>query len=139
MALVGAGALLGSFWLEWRHSSQPEGRTVRDVAAPSSELGFEYRPRVEVLNGAGDRGAAKKVASYLRERGFDIVYFGNASRFDVALTRVLDRSGQKSAAETIARTLGLDSAEVQLNSELYLDATVVLGSDWRERLLGPPR
>lgn len=130
LVLLGVGALLGSFWLEWR--SAPARGPAAD--RPRGERPLEGRPRVEVLNGAGDRGAARQAAEHLRARGFDVVYFGNAESFDHAVTRVLDRSGREEKAAEVARALGLDSAVVELERELYLDATVILGSDWREAL-----
>ncbi|MFQ5679350.1 MAG: LytR C-terminal domain-containing protein [Gemmatimonadota bacterium] len=134
LVLLAVGALLGSFWLEWRHARGSQDATP-DVAG-SRAAADENRPRVEVLNGMGERGAAREVTSYLRERGFDVVYFGNAPRFDQARTEVLDRSGSPALADSVARALGLDSARVRLDAELYLDATVILGTDWRERLTG---
>lgn len=130
LVLLGVGALLGSFWLEWREAPSPGAAADPPRGSPP----LEGRPRVEVLNGAGDRGAAREVADYLRGRGFDVVYFGNARHFEHAATRVLDRSGREEAASEVARALGLEGVAVELEPELYLDATVVLGSDWREML-----
>lgn len=130
LVLLGAGALIGSFWLEWREAPSPG--VANDPARGTAPL--EGRTRVEVLNGAGDRGAARELAEHLRARGFDVVYFGNADRFDHAVTRVLDRSGRERAAEEVVGVLGLDSAAIELEPELYLDATVILGADWREVL-----
>lgn len=99
----------------------------------------EQRVRVEVLNGAGDRGAAERVAGWLRTRDFDVVYFGNAEAFDHEETVVVDRSGEGDGARRVAGALGLDSVEVAPRPDLFLEATVILGSDWRERLstVGP--
>lgn len=134
LVLLGVGALLGSFWLEWRVARSPGLPADASHASPP----LEGRPRVEVLNGAGDRGAARVVAEHLRARGFDVVYFGNAAHFEHGITRVLDRSGRAGAVHRVVRALRLDSAVVQLQPELYLDATVILGSDWREVVKGSP-
>lgn len=134
LVLLGAGALLGSFWLEWRDAASPSGGAAVD---PAAEGPLEGRPRVEVLNGSGDRGAARRAAEVLRDRGFDVVYFGNASHFEHDVTHVLDRSGRPQAAAEVARVLSRDSAVTDLDSTLYLDATVILGSDWREALAEP--
>lgn len=130
LVLLGAGALLGSFWLEWRKDRLPEAAVD---ASPRERL-LEGRPRVEVLNGAGERGAARRAAEALRSAGFDVVYFGNAPHFDYPATRVLDRSGREGAAHDVASFLGLDSAAFELDPGLYLDATVILGADWRGAL-----
>lgn len=131
LVLLAAGALLGSFWLEWRRAPSPAGGTSSDPAGAGP---LEGRPRVEVLNGAGDRGVARRGAEVLRDRGFDVVYFGNADAFGHRATRVLDRSGRGESARSVARALGLDSAITDLDSTLYLDATVILGEDWRAAL-----
>lgn len=88
------------------------------------------RIKVEVLNGAGERGLARQFADRLRLLGFDVVATGNADHFDHEVTHVLDRSGRLGAALTVARELSADSLAVAIDPELYLDASVVVGSDW---------
>ena len=39
------------------------------------------RIRVEVLNAGGEPGMARMATDQLRDRGFDVVYFGNAESF----------------------------------------------------------
>lgn len=136
VVLLAAGALLGSFWLEWRHARAPGDSAALNPGADRSSSELEARPRVEVLNGAGERGAAREVADYLRDRGFDVVYFGNARHFQHPVTRVLDRSGRPEAAAGVARAMGVDSVLEAPEPELYLDVTLILGSDWRELLSG---
>ena len=43
---------------------------------PHPDLG---RVRVEVLNAGGVPGMASRATDHLRESGFDVVYYGNAS------------------------------------------------------------
>jgi hypothetical protein len=62
------------------------------------------------------------------------VYFGNADSFDYQHTRVINRSGAVGLARGIADSLGVDSVGTDVAPELYLDATVLLGSDWRDVL-----
>lgn len=107
-------------------------------AAGDDPVRPEERVRVEVLNGAGDPGAAERAAGWLRAKGFDVVYFGNAEDFDHQETVVVDRSGEREGADRVARTLGLDSATVDPRPDLFLEATVILGSDWRSRLSDAP-
>ncbi|MDE2721266.1 LytR C-terminal domain-containing protein [Candidatus Palauibacter polyketidifaciens] len=95
--------------------------------------GGEYvtnRIKVEVLNGAGERGLARQFADRLRLLGFDVVATGNADHFDHEVTHVLDRSGRLGAALAVARELSADSLAVAIDPELFLDASVVVGSDW---------
>jgi hypothetical protein len=91
---------------------------------------------VEVLNGAGDAGAAALVTESLREAGFDVKTYGNADRFDHEASYVIDRSGRPGAASAVATALGGVGTVERIDPELYLDATVILGGDWRE-LISP--
>jgi hypothetical protein len=100
-------------------------------------LGRE-RFSVEVLNGAGAKGAAARISDQLRDMGFDVKTFGNARDFDHERSVLLDRSGRKGAAQAIADSLGGLPIQTEPAPELYLDATLILGPDW-ERLLTPSR
>jgi len=139
LVLVAVGFLLGSFWLQWRHARLGASSAAADGGAATVTVpeGFSSRVRVEVLNGAGEKGAAEDAASRLRAMGFDVVYFGNAESFDHRRTEVVARTGDPAAARRVADSLGLDSVLVRPDTSLYLDATVVLGKDWSERLARP--
>jgi hypothetical protein len=86
--------------------------------------------RVEVLNGAGKGGLARSATHRLRGDGFDVVFFGNAGRFDHARSTVIDRTGQPERARAVAAALGIDSVLTAIDSSLMLEVTVVLGADW---------
>jgi hypothetical protein len=88
------------------------------------------RVRVEVLNGGGRVGVARSATSLLRDRGFDVVYYGNAGSFDRDSSVVLDRVGQMAWAEAVAEALGIGNVRSEPNPNLYLDVSVVLGRDW---------
>lgn len=86
--------------------------------------------RVEVLNGAGTSGLARQATHQLRDQGFDVVYFGNASHFHHERSVVIDRLGEIHRARGVAAALGIDSVTTALDSTLLLEVTVVLGTDW---------
>jgi len=137
LVLLGAGVLLGSFLLEWRG---------RDLSAPTSSSAFEGLPSsistealagrisVEVLNGAGEPGAASQVTEALRDAGYDVKTFGNAASFEYESTIVIDRSNRSDAARSVADALGVEEVRSEPQPALYLDATIILGRDWRLRL-----
>jgi hypothetical protein len=129
-ALLMAGFLLGSFWLGWREPRMGGATGAAGDAASRLPAGAAERPAVEVLNGMGRPGAARRVAEDLRGMGFDVVYFGNAERFDHRRTLVLARSADTAAARRVADSLGVDAVEVEPAPELYVDGTVILGGDW---------
>lgn len=106
------------------------GAAATGSATVSGREDLTDRIKVEVLNGAGERGLARQFADRLRLLGFDVVATGNADHFDHEITHVLDRSGRLGAALTVARELSADSLAVAIDPELFLDASVVVGSDW---------
>lgn len=137
LVLLGAGVLLGSFLLEWRG---------QELAVPTSRADFEGLPSsispessterisVEVLNGAGVPGAAALITEALRDAGYDVKTFGNAPSFEYAETLVIDRSERLGAARSVADALGVDEVRSEPQPALYLDATIILGTDWKLRL-----
>lgn len=133
--LLLVGALLGSVLLEWGNR---RGDAVPADAAPhanavSTTIG-ERRVSLEVLNGAGDRGAAERMSEHLRDLGFDVKTFGNARELGHVRTVLLDRSERQGAARAISDALGGVPVTVEPAPELYLDATLILGEDWRDVL-----
>jgi len=86
--------------------------------------------RVEVLNGGGLPGVAREATAALRDRGFDVVYFGNAGTFTQDSSVVMDRVGRLDAARTAADALGIREVRSLPDSNLYVDVTVRLGPEW---------
>jgi hypothetical protein len=94
--------------------------------------------RVQVLNGCGRSGVAKKIADELRTAGnvsfeFDVVDQGNFATFDVNETLVIDRGSSAEAALEIASMYGLPRDRVvrQPLSDNFLGVEVsfLLGKD----------
>lgn len=104
--------------------------TVQTVVTPAPPSG--PRIRVEVLNASGKSGLARLATERLRADGFDVVFFGTARRDAVRGGRsvVLDRVGNLSNAQAIARALGIQQVESKPDPELVLDVTVLIGGDW---------
>ena len=106
-------------------------RVVGDAETGGYELDrMGPRLRVEVLNAGGVAGVARRATEHLRDRGFDVVAFGNAGISDRATTVVLARTTNVDNARAVAEALGADSVAVEPDPQLFLDVTVLLGSDW---------
>ncbi len=88
--------------------------------------------QVEVRNGCGVPGLATKFTSVLRQNGFDVVDSGNFDTFDITRSFVVDRSGNMENARRVARALGLSDDRIirEISPDFYLDATIVIGSDY---------
>ena len=102
--------------------------TAEDAELPSPE----NRTRVEVLNGSGVPGVAAEATERLRASGLDVVYFGNATSFDVDSSIVLDRTEREGAAQVVSQTLGIVPVRVEPDTTRLVDLTVVLGLDWAD-------
>lgn len=127
-ALVGVLVLVGVFLgsaLSQREPVLPMPGTTPPVTGPDGE-----RIRVEVLNGGGLSGAAREATDALRDRGFDVVFFGNAGSFGHDSSVVLDRVGSLDGARAVADALGIRNVRSEPDANLYLDVSVVLGTDW---------
>jgi LytR cell envelope-related transcriptional attenuator len=136
VVLLGAGVLLGSFLLEWRGQKleTPAGESFGGLPSSLANGSRDERISVEVLNGGGEPGAAAQVTQALREAGYDVKTFGNAGSFEYDETIVIDRSLRPGAARSVADALGVDSVVSEPRPDLYLDATIILGHDWKSRL-----
>lgn len=88
--------------------------------------------QVNVLNGCGQDGIARRTMDYLRARGFDVVEITNFDRMDVAHSFIIDRVGDTLSAAKAAYALGIADSLVtaDIDSTLYLRCSVVLGKDY---------
>jgi hypothetical protein len=118
VALAGAAAYAGS---RVEEGLVTQGRN----AAPPTE-----RVRVEVLNAGGVSGQARAATERLRDLGFDVVNFGNAGTFDRDSSAVVDRVGRAELARAVADLLGVEHVITDLDPNLFVDVTVLLGKDW---------
>ena len=111
------------------------GRRFPEAGAAEGEPRYvpRERVRVEVLNAAGVAGVARDVTNLLRDDGFDVVQYGNASSFDRDSTVVIDRVGRMELAEGVANALGIHNVLVEPDPDLFVDVTVMLGRDWAAR------
>lgn len=88
--------------------------------------------RVEVLNGSGVEGIARRMTEFLRRQGFDVIAYGNAEQFCFFETVVLDRIGNRTWAEMVAQAVNTGNVLEQKNPFLTLDVTLILGRDFKK-------
>ena len=119
-------ALLGS-WAWSRVTS--EGRPTRASSARTV--------RVQVLNGSGESGIATRVASFLREGGYQVVEVRNADRSDYFASMVVARRSELSNAREVAHYLGGPPLIQQAWDSELADITVLIGSDRSHLQLEP--
>lgn len=130
LALAIVLAFAGSFIFGLRGSRAERAPEPDTAAAPRQPVVVrDTRARVEVLNGAGQTGLAKLATQQLRDAGFDVVQFGNAGGIRDT-SEVLDRIGKPAVARSIAEVLGINKVTTAIDTSRYVEATVILGSDW---------
>lgn len=85
------------------------------------------------MNGAGKDGLAQGVTDLLRRHGYDVVDYRTQRTPLAPRCLIIDRSGDRTAADEVAKTLGLppDRVSVQVDRSLFLDVTVIVGADFR--------
>jgi len=95
--------------------------------------------QVEVLNGCGVSGVAHKFTNFLRNKGVDVVKTDNykeldVEKFNMPKTLVVDRKGDMLNAVHVADLLGMDTQRVvqEINEAFLVDATVIIGQDFRK-------
>ena len=94
---------------------------------------YEQNPiRVQILNGCGVRGIARRMTDCLRGKGFDVRESGNAARYDYAKTEVIVRTNDQSVGDTVAKALGVNSVSIVPDRSLVdIEVTVIIGKDYR--------
>ena len=131
--LVIALLLGGASVYVWRRGSDAAARPAESATAEATiarVVPESLRIRVEVLNGAGTRGLARRATRAMRDAGFDVVASGNApERTDSSV--VLVRSGQVAWGELAAQALKGARVELRPDTSRYLDLTIIVGARWR--------
>jgi LCP family protein required for cell wall assembly len=101
--------------------------------------------RVDIENGTGVPGLAKRVAALLRSEGFKIAQVGNAASGNVATTEVHEHSLVAMAGLKVRNGLGSRASRVPVISEAVSsqtpspsDVTVIIGDDLVTVMSSPP-
>jgi hypothetical protein len=94
---------------------------------------YEQNPiRVQILNGCGVRGIARRMTDCLRAKGFDVRESGNAARYDYVNTEVIVRTNDQSVGDMVAKKIGVDSVSIVPDRSLVdIEVTVIIGKDYK--------
>lgn len=88
--------------------------------------------QVNVINACGVNGIAQRFTEFLRARKFDVPEYATSATHE-PYSRVIDRIGDPVSARKVAYALGIprERIETEIDSTLYLRATVIVGDDYR--------
>ena len=112
-------------------SAEDAGEDVTAVKAPV---------RVEVLNGCGAVGIARRTADFLVRKGYDVRDYKNAEFSNQQHTTIYVRSGDRAQGEALAATIALPLEYVIMKPAPELvdvDITLLLGKDHTRYILPP--
>lgn len=108
------------------------GGTPRVQLGDTTSAPKDQRILVEVLNSSGAGGLARRATFLLRDRGFDVVGWGNDPKGRRSQTVILDYTNKPEAAERLARVLGGAAIERSKDTlDRGIDLTVRLGSKYK--------
>ena len=114
-------------------SKNDKPKVVTDTSkSVTNQPNLSYQ--IDVQNGTGENGVAAEFRAYLKKKGFDVVEMKDYKNRDVNKTMVIDRRGNKKAAQRVAETLGISEKNIiqQRDSTYFLDVTLVIGKDFNE-------
>jgi LytR cell envelope-related transcriptional attenuator len=130
-ALVVAAAG-GLYYISGFSGARPSPAT--ELAGVPRVVPAGVRIRIEVLNATDTRGLARQATFYLRDAGFDVVYFGNTSERSES-TIIRDRSAHAGWAALAATAMSPARTEQKPDSSHFLDLTVLVGRNWTQSRL----
>ncbi len=87
--------------------------------------------RVAVINASGENGLARKVTLWLRDMGYDVLYFGSDTAV-VKKTLVIDHIRRnKKYGKMVGGTIGCKNIVYEPDPDSLFDVTLIIGSDYR--------
>ncbi|MFP4546757.1 MAG: LytR C-terminal domain-containing protein [Fidelibacterota bacterium] len=86
---------------------------------------------IEVLNGCGIPGMAGKYTEYLRRRGFDVIYTGNADQMNYPETFVFANDTSDTKLTPLLNAMNFTKKRIEFNSAMdtHINYQIILGKD----------
>lgn len=132
-ALVSGGLIVYRRSMEANLSGKAAGDlspTPQVTAVPTPEINKEDL-KIEILNGGGRSGEAKKLATYLEGLGYKIQKTGNAGSFDNETTKISLKDSKKGILNQLKKDLStsyqVDEEVSSLDEASEFDVIVVIG------------
>jgi polyisoprenyl-teichoic acid--peptidoglycan teichoic acid transferase len=114
-------------------------RQIRDsLRSEDPIIGEGLTISIEILNGTGIAGLARRTRELFEGYGFDVVTIGNAESSGIENTEIINRTGEAFYAERTAEIIKahrIRDEEAPMHAPRTIDVTVVLGSDFDGRFV----
>lgn len=92
--------------------------------------------KISVLNGTNVAGLARKTTEILRDKGFDVMEYGN-SQTKIDKTIVIDHySPDMTYGRIVGRTLGCRNITTNIDSSKIVKVTIIIGDDYKSSIKG---
>ncbi|MCK4525796.1 LytR C-terminal domain-containing protein [candidate division WOR-3 bacterium] len=90
--------------------------------------------KITVLNACGVDDLAKNTTIFLRRKGFDVIYFGNAAEH-LEKTAIVDKlSPEMKWGKIVGKELGVANITTSIDSTRCINVVVLLGGDYDQTL-----
>jgi hypothetical protein len=113
--------------------SPTASETTTPSPSPKASVTKAASLTVDVLNGSGESGVAKKAADILTAAGYTIGKTRNADKFDYQGVTIQIKSGKRSELtrlkETLAKSYTIESTSADLSGSQTADAVVIIGKE----------
>jgi hypothetical protein len=100
-----------------------------------AERGAPGSFRIEILNGTGEKGLARRAAVSMMKRGIDVFKVANADRFDYKESVLIARR-RNDQLRLLGEALGCENVVEQTKRGSFVDATLIIGADYEKLNLG---
>ncbi len=90
--------------------------------------------KIIVHNGTTVGNLAAKTSAFLKEKGFQVVEYGNAERFDYPATIIVDFTGKEYTIQCLARLLNIPENHIQKYTgvpQSEVDIRLIIGADFQ--------
>lgn len=112
-------------WLQ-----QSVQQVEQTIAGQDEDFSEAIAVTVEILNGTGRTGLARRTAELYEGFGFEVIRVGNAESSDYATTVFIDRRGVGDLAEKASEVIRGQRVVTDVLPDSDVDVTIILGGDF---------
>ncbi|MEM5948910.1 LCP family protein [Spirochaetia bacterium 38H-sp] len=103
------------------------------ITSDNPTSAFDISIRIRILNGTTIQGLASRTKALFESFGYDVIGVGNFSTDSLEKTIIIDRDGDFSDSEVVAKFINCDNVVFEQDDTALEDVTVVLGRDFDGR------